>query len=96
MIKLDFFAVIGFIGQGLFSMRFIIQWIASERAGRSVIPFSFWLFSLGGSVLLLTYAIYRKDPVFILGQAPNVLIYSRNIYLLKKGRATEEGDMIEN
>lgn len=96
MINLNFFAVIGFIGQGLFSMRFIIQWIASERAGRSVIPFSFWIFSLGGSVLLLTYAIYRKDPVFILGQAPNVLIYSRNIYLLKKGRATEEGDMIEN
>lgn len=96
MINLDFFAVIGFIGQGLFSMRFIIQWIASERAGRSVIPFSFWIFSLGGSVLLLTYAIYRKDPVFILGQAPNVLIYLRNIYLLKKGRATEEGDMIEN
>ena len=94
MINLDFFAVIGFIGQGLFSMRFIIQWIASEKAGRSVIPFSFWIFSLGGSVLLLTYAIYRKDPVFILGQAPNVLIYSRNIYLLKKGRATEEGDMI--
>ena len=96
MINLDLFAVIGFIGQGLFSMRFIIQWIASEKAGRSVIPFSFWIFSLGGSVLLLTYAIYRKDPVFILGQAPNVLIYSRNIYLLKKGRATEEGDMIEN
>lgn len=96
MINLDFFAVIGFIGQGLFSMRFIIQWIASEKAGKSVIPFSFWIFSLGGSVLLLTYAIYRKDPVFILGQAPNVLIYSRNIYLLKKGRATEEGDMIEN
>lgn len=96
MINLDFFAVIGFIGQGLFSMRFIIQWLASEKAGKSVIPFSFWIFSLGGSVLLLTYAIYRKDPVFILGQAPNVLIYSRNIYLLKKGRATEEGDMIEN
>lgn len=96
MINLDFFAVIGFVGQGLFSMRFIIQWIASERAGKSVIPFSFWIFSLGGSVLLLTYAIYRKDPVFILGQAPNVLIYSRNIYLLKKGKATEEGDMVEN
>lgn len=96
MINLDFFAVIGFVGQGLFSMRFIIQWLASERAGKSVIPFSFWIFSLGGSVLLLTYAIYRKDPVFILGQAPNVLIYSRNIYLLKKGKATEEGDMVEN
>lgn len=58
--------------------------IASEKAGKSVIPFSFWIFSLGGSALLLSYAIYRKDPVFILGQAPNLLIYSRNIYLIKK------------
>lgn len=86
MVSLNLFAVIGFIGQGLFSMRFILQWLASEKAGESVIPFSFWIFSLGGSILLLTYAIYRKDPVFILGQAPNVLIYSRNIYLLKRKR----------
>lgn len=95
MHSLNLFALIGFLGQGFFSMRFIIQWLASERAGKSVIPFSFWIFSLVGSTLLLTYAIYKKDPVFILGQAPNVLIYSRNIYLLKRRHATEEGDMIE-
>ncbi len=80
----NIFLIIGFIGQGLFSMRFIIQWIASEKAKKSVIPFSFWIFSLLGSLFLLVYAIYKKDPVFILGQAPNVLIYSRNIYLIKK------------
>lgn len=80
----NIFLIIGFIGQGLFSMRFIIQWIASEKAKKSVIPFSFWIFSLLGSILLLIYALYKKDPVFILGQAPNILIYSRNIYLIKK------------
>lgn len=80
----NIFLIIGFIGQGLFSMRFIIQWLASEKAKKSVIPFSFWIFSLLGSIFLLIYAIYKKDPVFILGQAPNVLIYSRNIYLIKK------------
>ena len=80
----NIFLIIGFVGQGLFSMRFIIQWIASEKAKKSVIPFSFWIFSLFGSILLLIYAIYKKDPVFILGQAANVLIYSRNIYLIKR------------
>lgn len=84
MFNLNFFMILGFIGQAMFSMRFIIQWIASEKAKKSVIPFSFWIFSLSGSSLLLIYAIYRKDPVFILGQAPNLLIYSRNIWLIKK------------
>ncbi len=84
MFNLDFMMLIGLLGQGLFSMRFIVQWIASEKAGKSVVPFSFWLFSLGGSIFLLIYAIYRKDPVFMLGQAPNLLIYSRNIWLIKK------------
>ena len=81
MFNLDFMMLIGLLGQGLFSMRFIVQWIASEKAGKSVVPFSF---CLGGSIFLLIYAIYRKDPVFILGQAPNLLIYSRNIWLIKK------------
>ena len=85
----NIFLIIGFIGQGLFSMRFIIQWLASEKSKKSVIPFSFWIFSLSGSIFLLIYAIYKKDPVFILGQAPNVLIYSRNIYLIKKNRGVE-------
>ncbi len=88
MFNLNFFMIIGLIGQGLFSMRFIIQWIASEKAGKSVIPFTFWIFSFGGSLFLLIYAIYRKDPVFILGQAPNLLIYSRNMWLIKKSRKT--------
>ena len=88
MFDFNFIMIIGLIGQGLFSMRFIVQWIASEKAGKSVVPFSFWLFSLGGSLLLLIYAIYRKDPVFILGQAPNLLIYSRNIWLIKNNKAT--------
>lgn len=87
--SINIFVVIGFIGQALFSMRFIIQWIASEKEGKSVIPFSFWIFSLGGSALLLAYAIHRKDPVFILGQAPNIFIYSRNIYLIKKRKGVE-------
>ena len=86
MLNFDLFMIVGLIGQGMFSMRFIVQWLASERAGKSVIPFSFWIFSLGGSFLLLLYAVYRRDPIFILGQAPNLLIYSRNIWLIKRGK----------
>ena len=84
MFNLDFMMLIGLLGLGLFSMRFIVQWIASEKAGKSVVPFSFWLFSFEESIFLLIYAIYKIDPVFILGQAPNLLIYSRNIWLIKK------------
>jgi lipid-A-disaccharide synthase-like uncharacterized protein len=63
-------------------MRFLVQWIASERAGRSVIPLAFWLFSIGGGLLLLIYALYRKDPVFIAGQAFGVFVYLRNLYFV--------------
>lgn len=86
MFNFDLFMIIGLVGQGMFSMRFIVQWLTSEKAGKSVIPFSFWIFSLGGSFLLLLYAVYRRDPIFILGQAPNLLIYSRNIWLIKRGK----------
>lgn len=86
MFNFDLFMIVGLVGQGMFSMRFIVQWLASEKAGKSVIPFSFWIFSLGGSFLLLLYAVYRHDPIFILGQAPNLLIYSRNIWLIKRGK----------
>ncbi|MGL5056214.1 MAG: lipid-A-disaccharide synthase N-terminal domain-containing protein [Fusobacteriaceae bacterium] len=86
----NIYLIIGFIGQALFSMRFIVQWIASEKAKKSIMPFSFWIFSLFGSLFLLIYALYKKDPVFILGQAPNVFIYSRNIYLIKKNRGAEK------
>lgn len=71
----------GFLGQGAFSARFIIQWWASEKARKTVIPVSFWTLSIIGSLILSIYAIYRKDPVFILGQLPSVFVYARNIFL---------------
>ncbi|HMQ94947.1 MAG TPA: lipid-A-disaccharide synthase N-terminal domain-containing protein [Amaricoccus sp.] len=74
--------VVGLAGQLMFSMRFLIQWISSERARRSVMPVAFWYFSLAGGAILLTYAIYRRDPVFILGQATGLVIYSRNLWLI--------------
>ena len=81
-IRLDWWVILGFVAQGLFTMRFLVQWIASERAGRSVIPLAFWLFSIGGGVLLLVYALYRKDAVFIAGQAFGVFVYLRNLYFV--------------
>jgi lipid-A-disaccharide synthase-like uncharacterized protein len=74
--------IIGFTGQALFSMRFLIQWLYSERQRRSVIPVMFWHFSLAGGLTLLAYAIYKQDPVFILGQSTGVFIYSRNLYFV--------------
>ena len=74
--------MVGFLGQFFFSMRFIIQWIKSEKEKRSIIPIAFWYFSLLGGTTLLAYAIYRQDPVFILGQSLGVFIYSRNLYLI--------------
>lgn len=78
--------VIGFIGQALFSMRFLVQWIYSERKGRSLIPLAFWYFSLAGGITLFSYAVYRRDPVFIVGQATGVFIYARNLQLIAKER----------
>lgn len=78
---------LGFLAQGLFSARFLVQWIASERAGRSIVPLSFWLFSVAGGGLLLLYAIFRKDPVFILGQAAGLIIYLRNLFLIYRERS---------
>jgi lipid-A-disaccharide synthase-like uncharacterized protein len=74
--------VVGLTGQLMFSMRFIVQWISSERARKSVMPIAFWYFSIAGGLILLSYAIYRRDPVFILGQATGIIIYSRNLYLI--------------
>lgn len=75
---------VGLMAQLMFSMRFILQWIASERAKRSIVPEVFWYFSLVGGAMLLAYAIYRFDPVFMLGQAMGLLIYARNIHLIWK------------
>ncbi len=73
---------IGLAGQGLFFMRFFIQWLATEKARQSVIPTAFWYFSLAGGLTLLTYAIYRQDPVFIIGQSTGLFIYLRNLYFV--------------
>lgn len=78
---------VGFLGQAFFSMRFLVQWIASERRKESVIPVYFWYFSIGGGLALLTYAVHRHDPVFILGQAAGLFVYSRNLYLIHRKRA---------
>jgi lipid-A-disaccharide synthase-like uncharacterized protein len=75
---------IGLLGQALFSARFLVQWIASERKRRSVVPRQFWYFSVGGGLTLLAYAIYRLDPVFIVGQAAGLLVYSRNLYFIHR------------
>lgn len=81
---------IGFGGQALFASRFIVQWIASERARASIIPLAFWHLSIAGGTLLLAYAIYIGDPVFILGQSTGVLIYLRNLWLRRRGRGRGE------
>lgn len=78
--------LLGFIAQACFTMRFLVQWIASEKAKRSVVPVAFWSFSLVGGALLLVYAIHREDPVFIAGQALGLLIYVRNISLIANER----------
>jgi len=84
--------LIGFLGQGLFSARFLVQWIASERARKSVIPAAFWFFSIAGGVTLLAYAIYRQDPVFIVGQAAGLVIYARNVYFVLLERRSGKVD----
>ncbi|MFG6177616.1 lipid-A-disaccharide synthase N-terminal domain-containing protein [Halomonas sp. THAF12] len=75
---------VGFLGQALFSARFLVQWLASERARRSIVPKAFWFFSLAGGVTLLAYAIYRRDPVFIAGQGAGLFIYFRNLMLIRR------------
>ena len=85
-IRLDWWAWIGLAAQALFTGRFLVQWLASEKAGRSVMPFSFWILSILGGLLLLVYALFRRDPVFILGQSLGVIIYVRNIMFVMKER----------
>jgi len=78
---------LGFFGQLLFSCRFLIQWIASERRKASVVPDLFWWFSIGGGLCLLTYASFKQDPVFIVGQSAGLIVYVRNIVLVRRSRA---------
>jgi len=81
-----YFLIIGFVGQGLFASRFIFQWIYSEKKGESTIPVIFWYLSIGGGIGLLTYAIFRKDPVIITGQIFGIFIYLRNLILIYRKR----------
>ena len=74
---------VGLLGQLMFAGRFIVQWLASEKAGRSVVPVAFWYFSIGGSLIVLAYGIHKLDPVIIVGQLPGSVIYARNLWLIR-------------
>ena len=88
--KIDWWVLLGVVAQALFTMRFVVQWLASEKAGRSVVPMTFWWFSIGGGALLLMYALYRRDPVFILGQGFGVFVYVRNLQFVLRAKARGE------
>ena len=90
--RLDLWLVFGLCAQFLFAMRFMVQWIASERAGRSVIPVAFWFFSVAGGLLTLVYGIHRRDAVIILGQVLSLVIYGRNIMLIANARGRRPSD----
>jgi lipid-A-disaccharide synthase-like uncharacterized protein len=79
---------IGFLGQALFSARFLAQWVASERLRKSVVPRVFWYFSVAGGLTLLAYAVHRWDPVFIVGQAAGLVVYARNLYFIHRNPET--------
>ena len=86
---------VGFVGQSLFGLRFLVQWLASERRKQSIIPKAFWFLSIGGALTLLSYAIYRRDPVFIVGQVTGVFIYARNLWFVyhpREGSARKDSD----
>ncbi|HVT02400.1 MAG TPA: lipid-A-disaccharide synthase N-terminal domain-containing protein [Thermoanaerobaculia bacterium] len=79
----DLWVAFGFAGQLLFTLRFLVQWITSEKSGRSVIPVYFWYFSLGGGLILSVYAWHKRDPVFFLGQSVGLIVYVRNLMLIR-------------
>ena len=82
--------VVGFMGQALFSARFLVQWLTSERRKKSVVPLAFWYFSVAGGATLLAYAIHRQDPVFIVGQGAGLFIYLRNLQLIYRQKGAEK------
>ena len=81
--------MLGMLGQVLFFSRFLVQWVASEKKGRSVVPLSFWYLSIGGGGLLLVYALWRKDPVIVLGQAVGLFVYVRNLMLIHRHKTAQ-------
>ena len=84
--QLDWWVALGFVAQLMFTARFLVQWIESEKQNRMVIPIAFWFFSIGGGILLLVYALHRRDPVFIAGQAFGVFVYARNLHFELRDR----------
>ena len=78
--------IVGLLGQLMFTARFVVQWLASERAGRSVVPVAFWYFSLIGGAVVLAYGLHKWEPIIILGQLPGVVIYARNLWLILRER----------
>ncbi|MCP8939897.1 lipid-A-disaccharide synthase N-terminal domain-containing protein [Alsobacter sp. SYSU M60028] len=84
--RFDFWLAFGILAQLLFTARFLVQWIASERAGRSVIPMAFWMFSMAGGLMTLVYGLVRREPVIIMGQLLSVVIYVRNVMLILRER----------
>ena len=84
--------LIGLLGQMLFFSRFLVQWLASEKQGRSVVPRSFWYLSIGGGGLLLVYALWRQDPVIVLGQAVGLFVYVRNLMLIHRHKSAQPAD----
>src|SRR6478672_5227518 len=87
----SYLVILGLIGNATFSMRFLVQWIASERKGESVIPVSFWYWSIFGSAVMCFYFIFKRDPVGILAYLPNSFIYFRNLHLIKRQREVSGG-----
>lgn len=83
----DLLAVFGFVAQALFAARFIVQWISSERRKMSHVPIEFWYLSVSGGILMTIYGVARRDPVIILGQAPGLIVYIRNLMLIKSARS---------
>ena len=87
--KFDFWLAFGLVAQLLFTARFLVQWISSERAGQSVVPMAFWFFSMGGGLMTLIYGVAKREPVIILGQGLATIIYIRNIMLIVKNRGKQ-------
>ena len=92
MNNVKFWVVLGFVGQLFFFSRFLVQWIVSEKEKRSVVPEAFWYFSIVGGSILLIYALYRRDPVFIIGQLVGLFVYFRNLWLIRRSGTGTAGD----
>jgi lipid-A-disaccharide synthase-like uncharacterized protein len=89
LLRVNAWILVGYVGQALFAARFFVQWVASERVGKSVIPVAFWFFSIGGGLLLFVYSLYIRDPVFIIGQGLGLFVYLRNLYFVFRERRTK-------